>query len=148
MAFDINIYDCQTNNQTLNIQTLNNTENQILKSDFKDYSICNMCHTKIKDCGLYSINHDLIFCDLICAKIYSDNVEKINIDSQLYRNNYVMKKLSSNAEKIYLKYKYKFFQQLPILLIKNENKNELHQCIIENDIKKYRTIFKEIKSEF
>ena len=155
MAFDTNVYDFQFNSNN----SPNETENTF--SGIDDFNIdssinqkedcnmiCAMCHRKIKDCGLYSLNHDLIFCDLVCAKIYSDNINKIDIDFQTYRNNYVSKKFSVSAEKIYQKYKYKFFQQLPILIIKDDDKNKLNQYLIENRMKDYRLLFKEIKSMF
>jgi len=153
MAFDTNVYDFEFN--SLNNQ--NENENDFLENNgfnvdnsdkIENNNNCDMCHRKIKDCGLYSSNHGLIFCDLICAKIYSDNINKIDIDFQLYRNNYISKKLSVAAEKIYQKYKYKFFQQLPILIINDDKKEKLNQYLIEDKMKDYRLLFKEIKSMF
>ena len=153
MAFDTNVYDFEFN--SLNNQNQNQNQNKFLGIDelninqkIENNNDCDMCHGKIKDCGLYSLNHNLMFCDLICAKIYSDNIGKIDIDFQLYRNNYISKKLSVSAEKIYQKYKYKFFQQLPILIIQDDKKNELNQYLIENRMKDYKLLFKEIKSMF
>ena len=151
MSFDI---DINTNIYSFNqpiVQTESPAspvpliETQLLTNEEKT---CNMCHKNIKDCGLYSANHDLVFCDLICAKIYSDNIEKITIDDKEYRNNYTLNKLSKEAEKIYLKYKYKFFDQLPILIISDKKKNKLQQLIIDNDIKKYQMKFNKLKKEF
>ena len=152
MTFDTNIYDFQislNSDNNNNIAIANNTiEYNDIDHHIDNQTICAMCHSKIKDCGLYSKNHDLIFCDLICAKIYSDNYEKIDVDFQAYRNNYILKKLSTSSEKIYQKYKYKFFQQLPILIIDDETKNILHQYLIENKLKDYKLQFTEIKSTF
>ena len=177
MAFDTNVYDFQFNSAispNTNLDQFsdftqfhssesrsrgivdNSSESMSSIDDFgmnpsqkpENYIICSMCHSKIKDCGIYSLKHDLIFCDLICAKIYSDNVNKIDIDFQTYRNNYISKKLSGSAEKIYQKYKYKFFQQLPILIIKDNDKNVLNQYLIEDRLREYKSQFRKIKSAF
>ena len=151
MAFDTNVYDFEfnsSNNQNQNQNKFLGTDELNINQKIENNMNCVMCHGKIKDCGLYSLHHNLMFCDLICAKIYSDNISKIDIDFQLYRNNYISKKLSVSAEKIYQKYKYKFFQQLPILIIQDDKKNELNQYLNENRMKDYKLLFKEIKSMF
>jgi hypothetical protein len=155
MAFDTDIYDFQfqiqksTNSNSFienSKESLTSMENSYL--DNETQKICKLCNVKIKDCGVHSLNHDLIFCDLICAKIYSDNYEKIDIDFQEYRNNYIFKKLSTHADKIYQKYKYKFFQQLPILTISDEHKNKLAEYLNNNRMQDYKLLIKDIKAGF
>ena len=111
MAFDTKVvlFDLNSNSNS----NINNTSTKkTLKFDRK---ICKLCHKTIRDSGLQSINHDLIFCDLICAKIYSDNIDKINIDYDEYRRNFCNNKLSNKSLDVYKKYKGKFFVELPIL---------------------------------
>ena len=171
MSFDTNIcdynvqyssFDTIPGNVNVNVNSLINTINStyadkdideqsdhnLLNGVVISQSTCAMCYGKIKDCGLYSKDHKLIFCDMVCAKIYSDNISKIDIDFKEYRNNFILKKLSTSAEKIYQKYKYKFFQQLPILTINENDRNILNQYLTSNQLKEYRMKYSTIKAMF
>lgn len=61
----------------------------------------------------------LRFCDLICAKLYNDNIHKITIDVQSYRKSHLSKSLDKNSELIYVKCIDKMFTQLPVMFCEN-----------------------------
>jgi len=152
MAFDTSIgYQIQMDSPDLDVNCpsgVDTFDSNCLSMNVSSQKRCSMCHANIKGNGLYSLKHDLIFCDLICAKIYSDNIAKIDIDFQDYRNKHVEGQLSATAEKIYQKYKYKFFQQLPILIINSEMRDILNGYLIENRIQDYTKQFGKIKAIF
>jgi len=103
---------------------------------------CILCHKSIRDCGLYSLNHELIFCDLVCAKIYFDNINKIEIDYNEYRKNYCNHKLSNKSLDIYKKYMNKFFIELPIIKISNFDKlDKLDESEYKKEIMKYKKMY-------
>jgi DNA polymerase III epsilon subunit-like protein len=93
--------------------------------------------------GLYSSDHSLVFCDLICARLYDLNYQHIDIDFESYRKLYINQQLTETANKYYNKYKYRFFNQLPILYITPEDK-ELEHVSIKDYVKKimsYKKMF-------
>ena len=133
MAFETNIIDFEFNDNVKKKSHLNTPHNR-----------CKMCGKKIKNnIGLYSIDHTLIFCDLICARLYDLNCNHIDVDFESYRALYVNKQLTENATKYYNKYKYRFFQQLPIFYIPEADK-QLKSINIKEYIKKllaYKKLF-------
>lgn len=104
---------------------------------------CKLCCKKINDVALYDINHVCAFCDLVCAKLYSDNFEHIEIDSEAYREAHVKGLLSSSAEQLYNKFKNKLFIQMFILRF-SKDKTELEQWKTK-DIKQYQKYIQRYK---
>ena len=77
-------------------------------------SCCSFCNKKIKFMPLSSIDKSLKFCDIICAKLYYDNVGKFEINKTEYNNYYINDQLSKKAKDIYNKVGAIMFKQLPI----------------------------------
>lgn len=87
---------------------------------------CSMCQKKISKKPLegYFENNILLFCDLICAKLYYDNVEKIIINQKKYRYDYKNNQLGKFASIIYEICINKEFELMPEKKItENERKN-------------------------
>lgn len=142
MSFDIPIFT-----------TSNKTKAKIKSTLTK---VCVFCSKKIKELGYVtgteyngplssydSIKIDsnankLIFCDLICAKLYDVNIHKISIDFKSYKDFNNNGKLSKNAVKIYNKCKHKLFSELLILKI-NDDMNTMDKDAKKEYIKKIRS---------
>lgn len=77
-------------------------------------SHCNFCDKKIKFMPLTSTDKKLKFCDIVCAKLYYDNVKQIEIDRNEYNNYYINEQLSKKAKDIYSKVGGTLFKQLPV----------------------------------
>lgn len=136
MAFETNIIDFDFSDNITNNKKCNHLKETCER--------CKMCGKKIKNnIGLYTIDHSLIFCDLVCARLYDLNYNYIEIDFEAYRKLYVDKQLTESANKYYNKYKYKFFHQLPIFYIP-ENDKQLKLINLKEYIKKvlsYKKLF-------
>ena len=75
---------------------------------------CSFCHKDIKFFPAQSIDGKLNFCDIICAKLYYDNVEQFTLNVKKYNNYYNEGELSKKAKDIYEKCRFVLFEQLPI----------------------------------
>lgn len=75
---------------------------------------CDFCKKKIKFMPVHTIDRTLKFCDLICAKLYYDNVKKITINRLEYNNYFINDQLSKSAKEIYNRVGKVLFKQLPI----------------------------------
>lgn len=75
---------------------------------------CSFCNKEIKLCPCSDINNKLKFCDLICAKLYYDNVEHFTIDIKRYNNYYNECQLSKKARDVFERCRWLVFEQLPI----------------------------------
>ncbi len=110
------------------------SSNQKQKSKSKLSKVCIFCNKKIKDgylvgtkfngniCDYDPIKIDsfedkLIFCDLICARLYDVNIHKISIDFKSYKDFYNNGKLSSKAVKVYNRCKGKLFSEMLIMKV-------------------------------
>jgi hypothetical protein len=87
---------------------------------------CNYCNSILKTSSLQG-NNDInntpvVFCDLICAKIYNDNIAPVSISQQKYNKLYANASLNKSSESIYAMFGNIQFKQLP--LMKNEYINE------------------------
>lgn len=59
----------------------------------------------------------LMFCDMCCAKIYSDNVHRIVVNSHAYNIAYCRHQLSNNAMDIYDQVGTRPFAMMPLYII-------------------------------
>lgn len=89
-------------------------DGELAGKDFQLDSCCNFCKKKIKFMPLSSIDKKLKFCDVVCAKLYYDNVGKFEINKNEYNNYYNNDQLSKKAKEIYSKVGKIIFQQLPM----------------------------------
>ena len=83
-------------------------------NSFSLVSLCSFCNKKIKFMPLSSLDKSLKFCDIICAKLYYDNVDKFEINRIEYNNYYNNDQLSKRARDIYNKVGNVMFKLLPI----------------------------------
>lgn len=94
----------------------------MLSSEFLCENKCSWCGSKIVNATYMKIYidgcqlYDIELCDIICAKLYNDNIRKINIDMtdmiEAYRRNL----LSIELRKIYSKINGILFEMLPIFM--------------------------------
>ena len=77
-------------------------------------SCCSFCNKKIKFMPLSSLDKSLKFCDIICAKLYYDNVCKFDINRDEYNNYFNNDQLSKRAKDIYSRVGNVLFILLPI----------------------------------
>ena len=111
--------DDELNNSMFNDETNNenngNNENNELTNLMKNMkSKCNFCNKEVKMFPAQSVNGELKFCDLVCAKLYYDNNKHFNFDARKYNNYYNENELSKKAKEIYDKCRFVLFEQLPI----------------------------------
>jgi len=86
------------------------------------YHKCNWCSTNIKHLPLSTLDNTLSFCDIVCAKLYNDNIENININMKEYSKHYVSGNISTKAKKIYETTKDVMFKMLPRYKVDSNNK--------------------------
>ena len=79
-------------------------------------SKCNFCKKEIKLFPASSIDGSLKFCDLVCAKLYYDNVQKFTFDVKKYNNYYNEGELNKKAKEVYEKCRFVLFEQLPVFI--------------------------------
>ena len=75
---------------------------------------CSFCGKDIKMLPAQSVDGELKFCDLICAKLYYDNIGHFKFDVKRYNDYYNEESLSKKAYDIYDKYRFIMFEQLPV----------------------------------
>ena len=108
MFFNSNLMEINLNNQLDNKISL--------------YSKCDFCkeniHGACLNCSDY--NDDIInntsneyhFCDILCAKLYNDNISKLSVNYNDYRQKYLHNLLSKYAATIYELCKNKLFIEI------------------------------------
>ena len=89
------------------IQSLSMTNNVMTKH-------CDFCKKKIKLMPVQDTSNTLNFCDIICAKLYYDNVKHFNINIKQYNNYYNEDDLNKKAKDIYSRCRNVIFEQLPV----------------------------------
>lgn len=98
-----------------------------IKMDF-DKSLnskCSFCGSCIKLTPVECIGQKYKFCDIACAKLFYDNVEKIKVNIKEYNMYYSNNQLSVKAKYIYEKMNSTIFSMLPIYKIQiGDNKKE------------------------
>lgn len=81
------------------------------------YDKCSFCNDTINDFYVSCLNCDCKFCDIACAKLYYDNVDKVKINLKDYNTHYVNGQLSSTESSIFEKVATTSFYMLPIYKI-------------------------------
>ena len=79
-------------------------------------SCCSFCDKKIKFMPLSSLDKSLKFCDIVCAKLYYDNVCKFDINRDEYNNYFNNDQLSKRAKDVYSRVGNVLFKLLPIYI--------------------------------
>ena len=78
---------------------------------------CAFCNKKIKGMPASSIDKSLLFCDIICAKLYYDNIERFTFNRREYNSFYVNEQLSNTANEIFAHVGGIMFELLPYVHI-------------------------------
>ena len=78
---------------------------------------CAFCNKKIKGMSASSIDKSLLFCDIICAKLYYDNIERFTFNKREYNSFYVNEQLSNTANEIFAHVGGIMFELLPYVYI-------------------------------
>lgn len=79
---------------------------------------CEWCDNHINFNYLTAITSEnklIVFCDIVCAKIYHDNCVNIKIKNNTYTNAYIAGTLKERDKKMYEKTEELLFQNLPIM---------------------------------
>ena len=84
-------------------------------------SECSFCKESIKLIPVKCLQSKHKFCDIACAKLFYDNIEKIKINIKDYNMYYSNNQLSSKAKNIYEKMDSTIFTMLPIYMINPED---------------------------
>lgn len=88
-----------------------------------DGDYCAWCERRINLFPLESFT-DEIFCDIACAKLYSDNTTTIKINLKKYNIQYVNNRLDEKAKYIYNIISGALFETLPIYKVSDESHYE------------------------
>ena len=88
--------------------------NSLLDVPLKLSSKCSLCQKSIKHEPLKSLSKGVLFCDYICAKLYSLNIGTVDLDTASYRKAYIQNRLSPDAKKIYTLCSNRLFIELPV----------------------------------
>lgn len=86
-------------------------------SSFNDTNLnhtCCFCGKDIKFFPASSTDGKLRFCDVICAKLYYDNVERFTFDVKKYNNYFNEGELSKKAKEVFERCRFVIFEQLPV----------------------------------
>lgn len=102
-----------TKKKTSTTSTSRNT-GSLLDVPIRTINKCSLCRKRIKYEPLKSRDQQLIFCDYICAKLYSLNIGSTKLDEDSYRKAAAQQRLSSDALKIYNLCSKKLFIELPV----------------------------------
>ena len=82
---------------------------------------CAFCNKKIKGMPASSIDKSLLFCDIICAKLYYDNIERFAFNRREYNSFYVNDQLSNTANEIFTHVGGIMFELLPYVYIETND---------------------------
>lgn len=74
---------------------------------------CSFCSKPIKSVPFYSIDRSLSFCDILCGKLYYDNIAHFTPNIVEYNNLYINNALSVQAREIYSEVSHIMFEMLP-----------------------------------
>jgi hypothetical protein len=87
---------------------------------------CSWCDKRIQNDYMHTQNYKKHFCNVICAKLYSDNVERISIDYIDYINAYNNGVLESKYKALYAHTKHLMLEQMPVLKCDVLDMNQRH----------------------
>ena len=85
---------------------------------------CAFCNKKIKGMPASSIDKSLLFCDIICAKLYYDNIERFTFNRREYNSFYVNDQLSNTANEIFAHVGGIMFELLPYVYIEANDEGD------------------------
>ena len=91
------------------------------------YPYCEWCKREIKQNPAFGTtdNKKLTFCDIFCAKLYNDNISKIDFNFDSFTRDYYRDN-SKKLVKIYERCKDLLFEELPIYTVqKHESPEEM-----------------------
>lgn len=80
------------------------------------YSTCNWCDKTLTHDGVCSVD-GLCYCHIVCAKLYHDNIRRIQIDIPAYISFYTRNTLANKARRLYELTMYTTFEHLPVYYI-------------------------------
>lgn len=78
------------------------------------FDLCSFCEENIDKFAVTCYNSNCKFCDLVCAKLYYDNVEKIKINIKEYNQLYINNQLSNQDKNMFEKLSMTSFYMFPI----------------------------------
>jgi hypothetical protein len=94
----------------------------MLSESAYDILTCDYCSSEIINSPLYSMNGER-FCDVVCAKLYNDNIEPIDINIEEYNQLYNHNLLSESAKDIWNKLGFINFKLLPRYIVNSDSDN-------------------------
>ena len=65
---------------------------------------CSYCKSEINEYCIKNLNGNLQFCNIVCAKLYNDCIEKIDLDYGSYQELIDKQLISRNDSKLYNKF--------------------------------------------
>ena len=98
---------------------------------------CSFCGKDIKLMPAQDISNKLDFCDIICAKLYYDNIERFIFNVKQYNTYYEHGGLTKRAMETFGKARWFMFELMPVY-VPNPNEPEYNQP--ELMIRRYRSI--------
>ena len=91
------------------------------------YQCCSWCNHDISEYPSHATtenNEALSFCDILCAKLYNDNVEKIEFDFDSFTKAYLNTQ-SKRIKKLYDRCKDMMFEEMPIYTTELHNRYDI-----------------------
>lgn len=80
---------------------------------------CSFCHASIELAPVRTFDDKHHFCNIVCAKLYYDNYERIKVDMTNYQRMYSSGQLSSLSKELYDKMNGTMFYMLPVYKIED-----------------------------
>lgn len=121
----VELIEPKPTNSTDSIKTKPNTFNVMIDVSNIRECRCSLCNSVIQDNPVKATKftgdiiltqqnqpNNLMFCDLLCARLYDTNVNHISINFNDYRMSYIKRQLSKKARSIYEKCADKLLTQL------------------------------------
>lgn len=72
-----------------------------LNEDTSMLKHCSFCNEEIKGMPASSLDKSLLFCDIVCAKLYYDTIHRFKFNKREYNNFYINDQLTNRASEIY-----------------------------------------------
>jgi hypothetical protein len=93
---------------------------------------CEWCHRKVSNSYIHTEDYQKHFCNIVCAKLYMDNVSHIDIDYIDYINAVVNNSLDKKYKSLYKKTKNLMLEQLPVMQVTiHVNREEASERYLE-----------------
>ena len=84
------------------------------------FDSCKFCNSSILSKPIITIDGKYKFCCVVCAKIYNDSFEKIQVDYKNYTKNYLRNELDKNNKQFYESHGDVLFEMLPVAVINKD----------------------------